>query len=207
MNPKQLSRKAQKVEGQFETQNPNWLQNFLSEEKVSAIEAQGLNPSEYKLFAVRTNELAGSEIFSPKNVEIGNYSEEVLYGAANSPIPHFLTAIRSLNARAEKIKVLVEADIEYIYQVTLFWAELSRLVDFIGLSFHISDLVTLLLNARAQYIGKDTPKSAIVTMADALKLAMEAKRLDGIVVSRMADALASGGVDLCILDAFRATYA
>ncbi|MES2737273.1 MAG: hypothetical protein V4672_13195 [Verrucomicrobiota bacterium] len=202
-----MTSKAQHVEQHFESQGTNYLKEFIDEEKSVALEAKGLTPSHYKLFAVRTNDAAGSEIFSPKNVHVGDYSEDFMYGAASGPLPQFRSAIRALHAKARKIETLDQYDIEYSYQVTLFWSDLAKLTKFIGLSAHVSEIIGELLTARYQFLGKDTSKAAMGAIGDALGIAAEAKRFDSSVSEKMADALESGGMDPLVLDSLRNPHA
>lgn len=202
-----LSRQAQQIENSFDSDKSNSLQSFALQEMSGVIEAKGLAPSHYSLIAVRKNDLAGSEVFGPKNLSIGNYSEEALYGAASSPLPHFRSAIRTLAAKSAMIAALNQDDVEYDYQITLFWADVGRLKDFLGVSPHVSELVSEFLTARFQFIGKDTPQSAIEAIARGLSIATEARRLDSSVIERIVDALESGGLDSLAVDALRSAHA
>lgn len=213
MSNRSLSQKARRVESLFESGNSNSLQVFALQEMTSAIESRGFSPSSYELFAVRKNDQAGQEVLGPKNLHVGNYSEEALYGAASSPLPHFRSAIRTLAARAARaaraasVAGLEPDEVEYSYQVTLFWADLGKLKDFLGVSTSVSELVTELLTARFQFIGKDTPASAMKALAQALAISAGAKRLDSAVVERVVDALEAGGIDSLAPDALRHTHA
>ena len=207
MSARQLSSKARQIENLFDSDKPNSLQSFALQEMAGAVESKGLSPSNYSLFAVRTNDSLGSEVFGPKSVPVGIYSEELLYGAASSPIPHFRSAIRSLAAKSSKIAELDPDEVEFSYQVTLFWTEVGRLKEFIGVSTHVSELVSELLTARFQFLGKDTPMAALRALAEGLTIAAEAKRLDALVVERVVDALEAGGVDSLAVDALRLAHA
>lgn len=207
MNPRQVTSKAQHVEQHFDSPGTNLLKEFIDQEKSVALEAKGLMASHYKLVAVRTNDAAGSEIFSPKNVYIGDYPEDLMYGATSSPLPQFQSAIRALFAKARKIETLEQDDIEYSYQVTLFWSDLAKLTKFIGLSAHVSEIIAELLTARYQFLGKDTSKSAMGAISNALGIATEAKRFDSSVSEKMADALEAGGMDPLVLDSLRNMHA
>jgi hypothetical protein len=207
MSNRLLSHRARQIENLFDSDKTNSLQAFALQEMSGVIEAKGYAPSHYSLVAVRKNELAGLEVFGPKNLPIGNYSEEVLYGAVSSPLPHFRSAIRTLAAKAAQIAALDEGDVEHSYQITLFWSDVGKLKDFLGVSAHVSELVSEFLTARFQFIGKDTPQSAIAAIAHAFSIATEARRLDSSVVERVVDALESGGLDSLAVDALRSAHA
>jgi len=202
-----LSRQAQQIENLFDSDKSNSLQAFALQEMSGVIEERGFAPSQYNFFAVRKNDLAGLEVFGPKSLAIGNYTEEALYGAASSPLPHFRSAIRSLAMKSAQIAALDQDDVEYDYQITLFWADVGRLKDFLGVSAHVSELVSEFLTARFQFIGKDTPQSAIAAIARGLSIASEARRLDSAVVERVVDALETGGMDSLAVDALRSSHA
>src|SRR5690349_18694620 len=110
---------ALKVEALLEGSGSN-LDDFLREESIRAVEAKGLTPSSYDVFAVRRNDQTGSEVFGPKLLHVGTYSEEALYGAAGSPLVRFRAAIQALKAHADKISSLDHQQVEYGHQTALF---------------------------------------------------------------------------------------
>lgn len=123
------------------------------------------------------------------------------------PLPHFRLAIRALAVKAAQIAALDEDGVEYSYQVTFFWFDVGKLKNFLGVSAHVSELVSEFLTARFQFIGKDTPQSAITAIARGLSIVTDAKRLDSSVVERVVDALESGGLDPLAVDALRSVQA
>jgi hypothetical protein len=94
-------------------------------------------------------------------------------------------------------------DVEYGHQVALIWAEVGRLKEFIGVSSAISEIVAELRTARFQFLGKDTPLVSLQALASALRLIVEAKRLDSRLVDEMVNALEVGGVDSLAVDTLR----
>ena len=210
-----LTSQAQHVERQFDSERSNSLKDFLEQEKVKTTESKGLLSSNYDIFAIRRNDKAGVEIFGPKQVAIGSYTESAigsytessLYGAATSPLPAFFSSVRALAAKAENIRQFSDSDVEYHYQVTHFWTEFVKLSQFLGVSASVSEIVAEFLTARLQFLKKDTPVKAIAAIADALSIVSEAKRLDSYVVEKVADALESGGIDPLAVDALRRDHA
>ncbi len=169
---------------------------------------------EYDLFLVRRNDRVGTEIMGPKNFHVGNYSEQTLslYGVAGSLQPKFRPALRALAQHAHKItQIAVEETgpeierIEYFYQVTLFWADIGKLKEFLGISPELSELVTGFLTARFQFIGRDTPVSAMKVLAKALTIAADANRHDTALVDQVVDTLDAGGMDSLAFDVLRKT--
>lgn len=207
MSVSMLTSRAVHVEQQFDSEKSNFLRNFLEHEKATSVESKGLAPSNYEVFAVRRNANAGVEIFGPKKFAIGTYTEEALYGASTSPLPAFFSAVRTLQTKAEGIRTIEENEIEFAYQVTLFWAEVNKLSQFLGVSASVSEIVSELLTARAQFVKRDTPPGAIAAIADALRILSEAKRLNSLIVEKITDTLETGGIDPLAVDALRREYA
>jgi hypothetical protein len=198
-----LSPAAQQIESLLDSSELTPLDDFLRQESQRQIEATHCSPSHYDVFAVRRNPQLGEEIFGPKRLHIGNYSEETLYGAAGSPVARFRSAIRALKARADKVRSVDPEQVEYAHQSTLLWAEVGRLKEFIGASPVISEVVAEFRTARFQFLGKDTPPAAVHAMASALRLVAEAKRLDTMLVDRVVEVLEEGGIDSLAPDCLR----
>ena len=190
-------------EALLEGRDDNPLLDFLRRESLRRVEAMGSVASEYDIFAVRRNDQLGREVFGPKPLHVGTYSEEALYGAAGSPVVRFRSAIQTLKARAEKTGSVNPEEVEYGHQAALVWAETGRLKEFIGTSSVISELVAELRTARFQFLGKDTPTVVMQAMASALHLIADAKRLDTSLVDRVVEALEAGGIDSLAPDALR----
>lgn len=190
-----VSKKAQQIESLLESDMPNPLQAFVQQEKVSVLESKGIQPSGYKLVALRENEAAGPEIFSLKHVEIGNYTEETMWGAAVSPLPRFRSTVTALAEKAASASEFDETGVEYGYQMTALWAAIGKLKDFLGLNPRVSQLVALLLAAKVQFQKKDTPLAAARALANSLRLISAAARYDSSAVIASAKALRAGGID------------
>ena len=198
-----ISPTAQKVEAVLSGSASGHLDDFLRQESSREIENKGFSPSDYHIWAVRQNDQAGSEVFGPKNLHVGAYSEEALYGAAGSPLARFRTAIQALRFRAQAAVLMEPDELEYGHQVTMLWAEIGRLKEFIGLSSAISELVAELRTARYQFLGKDTPLSVTRGVTSALRLIVEAKRFDTVLVDGVVEELEESGVDSFAPDALR----
>jgi hypothetical protein len=194
---------ARQVEALLEGRDDNPLLDFLRGESMRQVEAMGSVPSDYVIFAVRRNDQLGHEIFGPKPLHVGTYSEEVLYGAAGSAVVRFRSAIQALKVRAERAGSVNPEEVEYGYQAALVWAEIGRLKEFIGTSSVISELAAELRTARFQFLGKDTPAVAMQAVVSALRLVAEAKRLDASLVDRVVEVLEDGGIDSLAPDALR----
>jgi len=67
----------------------------------------------------------------------------------------------------------------------------------------ISEIVAELRTARFQFLGKDTPESALNALRSALKVVADAQRLDEGIVDRVVETLEVGGVDSLAPDALR----
>ncbi len=87
--------------------------------------------------------------------------------------------------------------------MTLLWADVARLNEFMGASTAISEIVAELRTARFQFLGKDTPESVLHALRAALKVVAEARRLDEGVVDRVVETLEAGGIDSLAPDALR----
>ena len=75
--------------------------------------------------------------------------------------------------------------------------------EFIGVSPAISEIVAEFRTARFQFLSKDTPPTAMRSIALALRLVVEAKRLDTTLVDCVVEALANGGIDSFAPDSLR----
>src|SRR5260221_4973420 len=162
-----LSPTARQVESQLDGSGSSHLNDFLRQESSDKVETKGFAPSNYDVFAVRRNDRLGNEVFGPKHLLVGNYSEEALYGAAGSPVVRFRSAIQSLKVRAERASSVKPEGVEYGHQTGLVWAEVGRLKEFIGTSPAISEIVSELRTARFQFLCKDTPLVAIAAVVAA----------------------------------------
>lgn len=203
METHQISPAARQVESQLEQKSLNLLQAFVKDETGRSLEARGLSLSEYDVYAIRRHKLAGDQIMGPIKFHVGNYSEEVLYGAAGSQMTRFRSALQALALRAESISLLDPEQTEYGHQATLFWAELGRLKEFLTASPVISEMVAELRTARFQFLGTDTPVATMRALSSALHLGAEAKRFDTPLVDQMVDLLEAGGVDPLAPDRLR----
>jgi hypothetical protein len=203
MASQEVSPTARSVEALLNGSVSNHLNEFLKQETAQKIETKGFPPSSYDIFAVRRNDQVGHEIFGPRQLHIGTYSEEELYGASGSPLARFRTAVQALKVRVEAAASMKLDDVEYGHQVALIWAEVGRLKEFIGVSSAISEIVAELRTARFQFLGKDTPLVSLQALASALRLIVEAKRLDSRLVDEMVNALEVGGVDSLAVDTLR----
>lgn len=203
MAAQELSPTAQKVEAFLSGSARTHLDNFLRQESSREVEANGLTPTNYDIFAVRRNDQVGSEVFGPKNLHVGTYSEEALYGASGSPLARFRSAIQTLRFRAEAAASMIPDEVEYGHQVAMVWAEIGRLKEFIGISSPISEIVAELRTARFQFLGKDTPVSTARAVASALGLITDAKRFDTVLADRVVKTLEGGGIDSLAPDALR----
>ncbi|HXP60321.1 MAG TPA: hypothetical protein VN829_07515 [Dongiaceae bacterium] len=130
-------------------------------------------------------------------------AEEVLYGAAGSPLARFRAAVQAIKARAEKAAPMRPDEVEYGHQAALVWAEVGRLKEFMGISPVISEIVAELRTARFQFLGKDTPPKAMQAVASAFRCVAEAKRFDPPLADRIVNALERGGIDSLAPDALR----
>ena len=198
-----LSPAARQIETQFEQRNSNQLQNYLKDETARHLESKGLSPSEYDVYLVRRNQLAGDDVVGPKALHAGRYAEDLLYGAGGSPIARFRSAVQALKVRAEKTGSVSSEDVEYGHQAALVWSDVGRLKEFMGTSPVITEIVAELRTARFQFLGKDTPPTAIQAVASALHLVAEAKRLDTALVDRVVETLDAGGIDSLAPDVLR----
>jgi hypothetical protein len=203
MNPQTLSSRSQRLEMLLESSGTNPVMDLLLQDSVQHVEGKGLTASNYDVFVIRQNEVVGQEIFGPKKMHIGNYSEEFLYGASGSHLVRFRSLIQALRGRAHGVTALKMDEIEYAHQVTLLWAEMGRLKDFLGLSPVISEIVAEFRIAQFQFIGKDTPLTVVHAIASGLDLIMEAKRLDARLVDQLVDLLEEAGIDSLAIDALR----
>ncbi len=203
MATQMLSPTARKIEAQLDGSGSCDLNSYLGQESLREVETRGFAPSNYEVFVVRRNEQAGSEVFGPKHLDLGTYSEEALYGVAGSPVVRFRAAILTLKVRAERTATMKPEDVEYGHQVALNWAELGRFKEFIGISPVISEIVAELRTARFQFLGKDTPPATMQALALALTIVAEAKRFDVPLVDRIVKTLEHGGIDSLAPDALR----
>lgn len=206
MNSPALSPQARRVESLLESSEPNPLDDLLRQESQRKVEAIGCVRSSYDVFAVRRNPQHGDEVFGPKTFHVGTYSEEMLYGAAGSPLVRFRSAIQALKSRAEQAGAANPEDIEYTHQSTLLWAEVGRLKEFIGMSPVVSEIVAEFRTARFQFLGKDTPPAVIRAVAAAFRLIAGAKRFDTALVDRVVEGLEEGGIDSLAIDALRDSH-
>ncbi len=203
MNSLTLTPVARQVEALLDSGEKNPLDDFLRQESQRPIEASGSIPSNYDIFAVRRNPQLGDEIFGPKHVHVGTYSEATLYGAAGSPIGRFRSAIQALRGRVDKARSVDPGEVDYGHQTALLWADVGRLKEFVGSTAVVSEIVAELRTARFQFLGKDTPPSVILALASALRLVAEAKRLDTGLVDRVVATLEEGGIDSLAPDVLR----
>jgi hypothetical protein len=145
----------------------------------------------------------GPEIFGPARIQGGSYSSEQLYGATQSLIPHFRSKIRGLEQKVAGVTKCEEYDAQYFYEVTLFWAEVGKLSEFLGASREVDEIITNLTTARFLFLGKDTPMVAIVAVGAAMKLVTAANRITFAVADQVGDVLEAAGLDLLVVDSLR----
>jgi hypothetical protein len=94
-------------------------------------------------------------------------------------------------------------ELEYGYQATLVWDEVGGLRGFLGASPVITEIVAELRTARFQFLGRDTPITAMKSLASVLGLIAEAENLDESLVDRIVEAFEQGGIDTLAQDALR----
>lgn len=203
MSLQTISPASRKIETQFEEGSGNLIHAYLRDETARKLESNGLAPSEYDVYLVRRNQFAGDDAIGPKTLHAGRYSEDALYGAGGSPIARFRSAVQALNDRSEKALSTNSDEVEYGHQSALVWVEVGRLKEFIGISPAISEIVAEFRTARFQFLSKDTPPTAMRSIALALRLVAEAKRLDTTLVDCVVEALANGGIDSFAPDSLR----
>jgi len=194
---------SRQIEALLDSGKKNPLDDFVRQESLRQVEASGAAPSSYDIFAVRRNDQLGDEVFGPKRLHVGSYSEQALYGIVGSHVLRFRSAIQDLKGRAEKAASADPAEVEYGHQVALVWAEVGRLKEFIGSSPVISEIVAELRTARFQFLGKDTPTTVIKAISSALSLVTHAKRLDESLVDRVVEVLEAAEIDSLAPDALR----
>ena len=204
MNTQFLTPAARQVEVRLTSDNFSNLDAFTRQVAIQKIEEKGYAASEYVFTAERQNALAGKAVLGPKRLDLGRYSEDDLYGASGSPTPRFRLALRDLAGRAEKIGHLAVDETEYAHQVSLFWADVSGLKEFLAISPVIAEIVAELRTARFQVIGKDTPVEFINAVAAALALVAKAPRFDSDLVDQMVERMEQGGFDSWAPDTLRA---
>lgn len=197
-----LSAAAQQIEAQLGQRNINPLQTFLRDETGRSLESKGLSHSEYDVYLVRRNKLAGEEVIGPKTLHTGKYSEDVLYGVTGSRLVSFLFAVRALGSRAETATTNQD-ETEYGHQVALVWTEVGRLKEFLGASPVVSELVAEFRTARFQFLGIDTPRPTMKALSAALHLVANAQRFDTSLVDRVVEAMEAGGIDPLAQDSTR----
>lgn len=201
--PNQLSHQARRVETLLDQGGENGVTRFLNDAASRHVEAKGSTPSNYDLFAIRRNDELGEEVFRLKPTHVGTYSDELLYGAARSPVLRFRSAIQALRIHADRTAALNEDGLEYGHQAALVWVEIGQLKQFIGASPIISEIVAELRTARFQFVRKDTPHPVMQSLAAALGLISEAKRFDTALVDRCVDVLETAGIDSFAPDSLR----
>src|SRR6266571_4872941 len=148
MDSQTLSQTSRQIEALLDSGEKNPLVDFLRQESSHQIEAKGAVPSNYDIFAIRRNDQFGDEIFGPKRLHVGTYSEETLYGAAGNPVVRFRSVIQALKVRVERTASVSPEELEYGHQAALVWAEVGRLKEFIGTSSVVSEIVAELRTAR-----------------------------------------------------------
>ena len=183
------------------------LPSFLKSEASNVIDSKRSETSKYAMYLVRESPNTGPEIFGPTRIHGDTYTSEQLYGAVKSPIPHFRSKLRGLEAKAGEITKCEEYAAEYFYEVTLFWAEVGKLSEFLGASREVDEIITNLTTARFLFLGKDTPMAAIEAVGAAMKLATTANRITFAVADQVADVLEAAGLDLLVVDSLRDPHA
>ena len=203
MSRQTISPTAARLENLLSQKSGNSLQDFSREVAHDFVLGKNLSPSDFSLFIVRNTKGVGDEIFGPKPLQVAKYTESELYGASGSSSARFRTALLACAARARQASGTGGEDVEYGHQATLLWAEVGRLKEFVGLTPDVSGMVAALRTARFQYLGKDTPPTAVKAIADAIGLVVEAARWDEALVDRFVDILELGGFDSFAPDALR----
>ena len=201
-----LSPASSQIEALLDRDEKDSINDFLGQESLRHVEMAGCVPSSYDIFAVRRNHQLGDEIFGPRRLHVGSYSDEELYGIAGSPAGRFRSTVSARRVRVERASSLDPAGGADGHQTALVWTEIGRLKDFIGISPIISEIVAELRTARFQFLGMDTPLVTIRAVAAALCLVGQAKRLDAALVDQVVEALESGGVDSLAPDALREAH-
>jgi len=179
------------------------MQSFLAEKASTGALQAGVPTSHYDHFLLRRNSAVGDEIFGPKTIQIGTYSETELYGAAGSPSSRFRAAIQALADNARRVSGLDPETLEFSHRITLLWADMGRLKEFIGTTPIITEIVSELRTARFQFLARDTPREMVMALANALKLLVEARRMDTGLVDRFVETLEQGGFDSLAFDILR----
>lgn len=151
---------------------------------------QVLGASTRPMGAIQSEVLAFMDWLSPEKTETG-------------ALDGFRTAIRDLASIAERAASLLPDNIEYAHQVSLFWAGVGRLKDYLGISNSISELVSELRTARFQFLGKDTPPQLMQAMVKAFETVEQAKCYDEALVDDVVSLLEQAGVDSFAPDQLR----
>ena len=205
MSNKLLSPRAQVLEKQWEEPGDNRYKRQLPELAALSPVAQQAPSGTYNLYMVRNHPEAGSEIFGPKTLHLGKYSEADLYGSSSgSPVIAFKSALAALKDQAARIGQLDEDTLECGHQATLFWADVGALKTFIGVSPVITEIVTELRTARFQFLRRDTPPSIFKALETALGLFLDSARWeDPSAVDQFVEILEKAGYDSLVIDALR----
>ena len=207
MNHQLLARKGTEFDQLLDSPGDNSAKQRIRELARLSPMAQQLPAASYDVFTVRRNSDSDAEIFSQKNVLLGTYRGEDLYGTDGSRIVAFKSALQGLRLRVEQILKIDAESVEYAHQVSLLWSDVGHLKDFLGTSPEITELVAELRTARFQFLRRDTPVAMLDSMAKALRFVGDSPRWNAEMVDRFVEILEEAGFDSLAIDGLRRTDA
>jgi hypothetical protein len=207
MNHQLLARKGTEFDQLLDSPDDNSAKQRIRELARLSPMAQQLPAASYDVFTVRRNSESDAEIFSQKNVLLGTYRGEDLYGTDGSRIVAFKSALQGLRLRVEQILKIDAESVEYAHQVALLWSDVGHLKDFLGASPEITELVAELRTARFQFLRRDTPVAMLDSMAKALRFVGDSPRWNAEMVDRFVEILEEAGFDSLAIDGLRRTDA
>jgi hypothetical protein len=207
MNHQLLARKGTEFDQLLDSPGDNSAKQRIRELARLSPMAQQLPAASYDVFTVRRNSDSDAEIFSQKNVLLGTYRGEDLYGTDGSRIVAFKSALQGLRLRVEQILKIDAESVEYAHQVALLWSDVGHLKDFLGTSPEITELVAELRTARFQFLRRDTPVAMLDSMAKALRFVGDSPRWNAEMVDRFVEILEEAGFDSLAIDGLRRTDA
>jgi len=207
MNHQLLARKGTEFDQLLDSPGDNSAKQRIRELARLSPMAQQLPAASYDVFTVRRNSDSDAEIFSQKNVLLGTYRGEDLYGTDGSRIVAFKSALQGLRLLVEQILKIDAESVEYAHQVALLWSDVGHLKDFLGTSPEITELVAELRTARFQFLRRDTPVAMLDSMAKALRFVGDSPRWNAEMVDRFVEILEEAGFDSLAIDGLRRTDA
>ncbi len=170
----------------------NPLKDFLYRDVAEHLGQSQTEESLFRHYVVETQPSGQREIY-----ELGYYRESELRSIASRPTYRFRWKCKQLLKQAELLAGLYDTNrLEFEHQVTLLWADIVSLSEYLGSAPEVDQLIAGLHTAYALHTKRMTPRPVIEALAFLFQTVDRYTRLPTKAIDEALDALEKAGVDL-----------